>query len=176
MIRASAIQNIPNVIYESFKLVFEKKKYYLLAGVASIITLLVYVGLPIYSIPGNNLEIFLATSNAYGLIFMFLLSILIGILISMQVYAFKRNLGGKTKEITTGFTAFFSSIIGAIFTGATCALCVGSLFSFLGAAGIIFLLEHRIEISILSFFLILSSLYLTSRRIYNCDSCRIKTA
>ncbi len=156
--------------------VFRKIEYYIIFGLSSLIMLFLYVFIPIYTTPGNDLAFFIKITPLWGLLILFSLSILMGLLITMQFYIFKNLKKLYVKESGSGVIAWFSSIISGLFSSATCATCISFLFAFLGTGGILFLLKYRWYISGLGFVLVLISIHLSIKRIKNhCDSCKIKT-
>ncbi|MFH1751187.1 MAG: hypothetical protein ABH863_05905 [Candidatus Micrarchaeota archaeon] len=153
-------------------LAFFDKKYVFIALVAGIAMTAIYAYIPIAVTPGNTLELFLDITPVWGLFAIAFLGGLMGVLIAMQYYVIKNTKSSDRKELGSGISAFVSSIISGVFATATCGACVGVLFSFLGTAGVFFLLEHRWEITVFGFLMVAISIFLTSRRINNhCEVC-----
>lgn len=160
---------------ESIKEVFKKKSYFIIFGVFSLILLFLYVFVPIYITPGNDLYFFIQITPWWGFLILICLSLLMGLLISMQIYIYRNLKKISIKESGSGILAWVSSFISGLFTSATCASCVSVLFAFLGVSGIFFLLKYRWYISALGFVLVLISIDFSAKRIKNhCDSCKIK--
>ena len=92
----------------------------------------------------------------------------------MHIYVYKKTKKFQIKESSAGFIAFISTLISGLFASATCIACVSVLFAFIGTGGMIFLLEYRWQIVIISFMIVLLALYFTSKRIQdNCEICKI---
>ncbi|HLC47576.1 MAG TPA: hypothetical protein VJI13_00745 [Candidatus Norongarragalinales archaeon] len=161
-------------IMEALALTFLERGYALIGILAAAAMACLYVFLPITLVPGNSLGFFLEITPWWGLLTIFMLAGLMGILIAMQAYVIRNTKSKDAKEIGSGIGAFVSSIISGLFATASCAACVSVLFSFMGTAGIFFLLEHRIEITLFGFAMVTISIYLTARRINNhCEECKI---
>jgi len=154
------------------KLIFKNKINYISLVLASLIMLIIYIYIPILSIPQNSFKSFLELTPWYGILFLILLSFLMGLLIVMQLYSFNAMKKFSVKGAAGGTIATFSSIISGIFSSATCAACVTVFFSFLGTSGVLFLLNYKWEIAIATFLIVLISIYLTSKKINNkCINC-----
>lgn len=96
-----------------------------------------------------------------------------GIVLSMQAYCLKMKIGAA-RSAGVGFVGFVSGMVSAVFTTATCAGCVSAIFSFMGFGGVLFLLEHKGEVALMTSALVLLSLYFTSERISGkCRECSV---
>ena len=156
------------------KTILYEKNYLILFVLSSIIMTLIYLFLPVYLTPGNDIEFQLSITPLWALVFTGILAIAMGLLISMQVFVFKRLRMIQRKEASTGIIGGMSSIVAGIFASASCGACLSAAFAFIGAPGIIFLTEHRFEITLISFGVVLIALYLSSKKINdNCDYCRV---
>ena len=154
--------------------VLKNYKYRIILMLATLLMFLLYVFIPIYLTPGNDLKFFIEITPWWGFVLLLILSILMGLLISMQFYVFRNSRNLCVKESTSGFIAWISSLISGLFTSATCASCLSVLFAFLGSSGIMFLLKYRWYFTVLGFILVLVSLHLTAMRINDyCKTCSI---
>jgi hypothetical protein len=159
--------NVPAAI----RRVFGAARYSLLALFLSILSFFLYVSLPVYSVPGNSYGFFFAATPPPELAAMAGLSVLMGLVFSMQIYAWRRGVKA-VENAGIGFAGFVSGALSGLFASASCASCISTLFSFLSFGGVLFLLEHKLEISIITAGVALLSLYLTSQRIEGaCKSC-----
>lgn len=163
-------------IKEAIRRVLDSKNYIFLFLFFSIIMIFTYVFIPVFVVPGNDLKFFLQITPWWGFMIFILLGISVGLLITMQIYIFKNLRKISIRGTTGGTIAGFSSVISGVFSSATCASCVSTLFSFLlPTAFILKTLDYRWHISIGGFMLVLVSLFLTSKRIENeCKYCKIK--
>lgn len=163
-------------IKDAIRKVLDSKNYILVFLFFSIVMIFIYIFIPVFVVPGNDLKFFLQITPLWGFLIFILLAISVGLLFTMQIYVFKNlrkiSIGGTTGGAVTGF----SSIISGIFSSATCASCVSALFSFLlPTTFILKTLNYRWYISSGGFLLVLISLFLASKRINNeCKSCKIK--
>lgn len=156
--------------------VLNSKNYIFLFLFFSIVIMFTYIFIPVFVVPGNDLKFFLQITPWWGFLIFILLGISVGLLITMQIYIFKNLRKISVRGTTGGIIAGFSSVISGVFSSATCASCVSTLFSFLlPTAFILKTLYYRWYISFGGFLLILVSLFLTSKRINKeCKSCEIK--
>jgi len=163
-------------IKEAIKKVLDSKNYVFLFLFFSILMTFIYIFIPVFVVPGNDLKFFLQITPWWGFLIFILLGISVGLLIIMQVYIYKNLRRISIRGTTGGAIAGFSSVISGIFSSATCASCVSALFSFLlPTTFILKTLSYRWYISSGGFLLVLFSLFLTSKRIENeCKSCKIK--
>ena len=167
---------MPKSILKQFEIsireVFRKRIYFFMFLLVSLLLFFIYVFIPIYFTPGNDLKFFVSITPWWGFLILIVLSILMSLLIAMQVYILKHLKRIPLKEGSSGAVAWFSSIISGIFTSASCASCVTVVFAFLGAGGVLFLLKYRWYISAIGFIFILISLISSMKRINNhCKSC-----
>jgi hypothetical protein len=151
--------------------VMSHQKYRLLAGILCLVSFAIYVSIPVFTVPGNSFEFFLKTTPVPELAFTFVLSLFMGVLFSMQIYCWDNRIKAA-ENAGMGFAGFISGAVSAIFASATCASCISAVFSFIGFGGVLFLLEHKNEVTAITAGIVLLSLYFTSERIAgNCSSC-----
>ena len=102
------------------------------------------------------------------------IAIIASLIIVMQIFSFR--LTGKVGAGQSAFSGigFLSAMTSAIFSSATCGLCVAAVFGFLGAGGVIFLVDNRMYVIIGSIILLALSLYFSSKKVNNdCDACHV---
>jgi len=150
----------------STKTLFASSRYLALFLATGIIFILLYIGIPLYSVPSNSLDMWLAESTPLSLSIMFLTAAGLGLLLAMHVYLYRCSRTLAPKEAGAGTIATVSGFTSGLFTSATCASCVATLFSFLGFPTVLLMLQYRLELSLLSLALIAVSLHFTSRRFY----------
>ena len=160
-------------IPKSLGTVFSNIRYTALAGALAVLFYLLYIAVPVFGIPGNDFGFFLSSTPANYLLMTAILSIAVSIVFTMQIYAWKNNMHRITHS-GAGIAGFVSGSVSVLFAGATCASCMSAVFSFLGFAGVVFLIEHRIEVTVLTYIILAGAFYLTSQRISDkCGSCSI---
>lgn len=162
-----------NSIPQAINITFNSSHYQKVGLFLSFLFIFLYISIPVYIVPGNSYEFFLSSTPIFELFLIIIISVLMGIIATMQLYSWKNGQKSK-KSIALGTTGFFSGAIASIFSAATCASCLSVLFSFLGFGGIVFLLEHRVEILIISAATVLIALFFLSNKIVKgCKTCRI---
>ena len=162
-------------IIEASKLVLGEIKYLVFFLVFWGILFVIMFSIPLYSIPGNDLKLQMTIFTPRDYVLLGLLSFLSSLVVTMQVNIFRKKLPSPRSNAALGGAGVFSGVFSSIFASATCAMCIGSLFSFLGFGGVFFLVENRWYILSGAIMLLLVSLYFASRRfVEGCQSCIIQ--
>ena len=149
--------------------VLKNKNYLKSFTIISLVVVSVYILLPVFTIPGNNLLFQLGVFTVKDYFLIVSLSLLVGLMITMQVYSYK-----KTKSLQAGKSVLggSSGIVAGLFGTASCSSCLTSLFGFLGASNVLFLAKHQWYVVGVSGLFVLVSLYITSKNIVGeCKSC-----
>jgi hypothetical protein len=159
----------------AFGEVFSRRNYLLLGLAASAFFLFLFAAVEVYTIPGNTFDFWLENLSEVSALILLVLALGMGAGAALQTYAWRH--GAHTyRSAGAGVVGAFSGILASIFSSAACASCVGALFSFLGAGGVITLINHRWEFSLLGLALVAGSIYLSSQKVANhCESCRVPT-
>lgn len=158
-------------VTNSLKIIFKEKKYIYIFLIATVFAISFYIAIPVYTIPGNDLEFWLKIMPWWGHLLLILFSTSLGILITMKIYEFKH--GPSIVEKTKSIGSITAIIIAGVYTTAACGACISALFAFIGAGGILFLDKYREIVITLSFALTAISIYLTAKKINNkCDICK----
>ena len=106
--------------------------------------------------------------------FLGIIAILTSLIITMQILSFRLTRRMGVNQSLLSGAGFLSALSSAIFSSATCGLCVAAVFGFLGAGGVIFLVDHRTYMIAGSVILLLLSLYFSSKKVNNdCDTCHV---
>lgn len=169
------MNNFGFYIFEASKLVLKEGKYLVFFLVFSGILFAVMFSIPLYSIPGNDLKLQIVLFKPRDYVLLGALSLLSSLVVTIQVNIFRQKLSSSKSNAALGGVGVFSGVLSSIFASATCALCLGSLFSFLGFGGVLFLVENRWYILSAATVLLLISLYFASKRLIDgCQSCIIE--
>lgn len=133
--------------------------------------------IPLNAIPGNDLRLQISIFKQRDYALLGTLSFLSSLVIVIQWNIFRskfssaRNMGNAA----LGGIGVSSGIFSSIFASATCAMCLGALFSFFGFGTVLFMVENRWYILLGATLLLLTSLYFASRRLVEgCRSCIAK--
>ncbi len=132
--------------------------------------------IPVKVVPGNSSSFQAVIFGFKDYLFLGIASFLSSLIVIMQVKILKQVKSVRTMAGNTvlGSTGLFSGITSSVFGTATCSLCVGALFGFLGANSVIFLVNNKIYVVLGSIALLLMSLLFSSKKLNNsCDACRI---
>ncbi len=161
-------------IYKAGKKILSNKKYLTsFIALASLLFIFMFL-IPVYAIPANTVKFQSVLYGSKDYLLLSTLAILSSLALVMQVGAIFQDRKSHGATILSG-AGIFSGIFSSIFASATCGMCVGALFSFLGFGTVLFLIESRWYILAGAFALLLASLYMSSRK-YNrgCEVCIIK--
>lgn len=162
---------------ESLKLVLSNRKYLSIWLISSLFFLGIYVFIPIYLTPGNDLDFFLKITPYWQILLLAVLAMLMGLVISMQLYI--RNVLssriGTAKIAATGAITSFSSIISGVFSTATCSACVAAVLGFIGLGSTLafLLLQYQWQVAALGFIIALAAVYSSAKRISG-NACNIR--
>lgn len=160
----------PQYILAASKQVLKNKSY--LVGFSTLIIMffILFIILPVLLIPANSLKFQLSIFTLKDYILLGFLSTLSSLLITMQIFAYKK---AKQKQIAKGALGSSSAIIAAIFGTASCSSCLAAVFGFLGIGTVLFLAKYRSVVVALAIALMLLSLYFTSLKIKRvCENCK----
>jgi len=166
------MNNQITTIYKSSKKVLISEGYFKKFLIAVGLFLVIFILLPTYLTPGNTLKFQLTeVFTFWNYIMMILISALLGLMISMQMYTHK--LKKSMKNTGKGVVGGFSGLVAGVFGTAACSSCVAAIFGFLGLGTVFFLIKYQPFIVGGSLLLVLISIYLTSVGIEkNCEVCK----
>jgi len=164
------MKNPIKIIYKSAKEILSKKNYLILFLSITLLMIVIFILIPVLTIPGNDISFQLSTFTIKDYIALVPLASLISLMFSMQIYSRKRK--KSMREAGKGAVGGSSGIIAGIFGTASCPMCVAAIFGFLGIGAVLFLVKYQWYVFGLSSSLVLISLYLTSLNIEkNCEEC-----
>ncbi len=165
-------------IFTAIKKVFSEKIYILVSLLFAAFMFSVLVLLPVGRFNYKAFYYQVTGLDGASLFIMGLFSIILGILISMQIYLIKKTHESKKKLFGKGIISGFFSFFAGIFGSAVCVACLSILFGFLGIGTITFLITYRTHFFVLSAVIALFSLYSASRGVIaheTCDVCKVRT-
>jgi hypothetical protein len=130
-------------------------------------------------VPGNS---FLFQATIYHwteYLMLMLLSLLSALSLTLQWTAFRAkgvsNSKETTKQTLLGGSGIITGVISSLFASASCATCLGALFSFMSFNTLIFFAVHRWYILGGALTLILVSIYFSARKINRgCEVCVVQ--
>jgi len=159
--------------------VLKERNYFLTFALIAILFFGLFIYIPIVTIPGNDLGFQLSIYSQKDYALMFLLSALVGLNFSFQIYSFKKQKEQRDLFESTGQVAIsgVSGVFGAVVGTAACASCIAFLFGLigLGTGSVFFVLNNQSYFLVGAIIILILSLYLVSRNVNGiCESCRIK--
>lgn len=154
------------------KEVLQKKSYAFSFPILTVFLFIILFSLPIIIAPTITFSYQISLFTFVNYLLLFMVSVLLSLSILFNIYSYK-----KTKKLQSGKAALSGSsgLLAAIFGTATCPSCLAVLFGFLGTGTLVFLVKYNVYISLLASLFILSSLFLTSKKIQElCINCQDK--
>lgn len=138
--------------------------------------MIILIAVPAKTIPGNNFFFQLSLLSTFDLILMFILSAATSLSVIFHLYIRYFKSPHDLKITGQMGISFISGIIASIFGTATCAVCVASIFGFLGFGAVLFLISFRFYIVGFAIILTLISLHYLSLRVLDaCEECRVRS-
>lgn len=163
-------------IFIASRQVLSQKLYLLGFFILIPFTFFLFVIIPVYTIPGNSLNFQLGLFTERDCFLLVILSILVSLFITMQIFIFKNAISAKDKatSLIKGGVGGYAAVTGSVFATAACSSCLFALFGFLGFSTLIFLLERQWYIVSVAIILLTVSIYFASKKINGiCKSCQI---
>lgn len=132
--------------------------------------------LPVYNVPGNSFFFQATIYHWTEYLILILLSLLSALSLTLQWTAFHiqgtSNSKETAKQTLLGGSGIITGVMSSLFASASCATCLGALFSFMSFNTLIFFAVHRWYILGGAFTLILISIYFSARKINRgCEVC-----
>ena len=163
-----------NYISTAIRETFASVKYKWLFVIVTLIAGGFFLLYPVVTTPGNDILFQISITPWWGNGLIALISLATGLMITMQVYVFKKSRAIKKRAVGSTAAGLGGGFIASMFAGASCASCVTALFGFLGASNVFLLLEYRWHIMALSTAVMFVSLHFVSKRINDdCVNCKI---
>jgi len=163
----------------AIKKILSDKRYLSACILIAAIVFSVLFAIQVKTVPGNDSRFQIAIFGGKDWAILVAISILNALFITIEIYIFNlrrsaRQTVGYGTGLITGGVGTSSGILASIFSTASCSLCVSAIFGFLGANSVVFLVNKRGYIVLATLFLLLLSLYLSSKRFdKTCKQCRI---
>lgn len=158
-------------ILKAANTVLSSRKYLFMFVLLSVSVFWIIILAPVQIASANIESQGFTTSD---LVFLGVVSILTSLVITMQVFSFRLTGNAGAAQSALSGAGLVSAFSAAIFSSAACGLCVGALFGFLGAGGVIFLVDNRAYIIVGSVALLVLSLYFSSKKVNSdCDICHV---
>ena len=159
-------------VWSGIKEPFKNRNYIILFTASFVVMFILFTLIPVLTVYGNTVTTQLEIFTVRDYIIIALLSGLYSLFIAMQVYVMRqrKKVSGLGTTIGGGLGALFAGIAGTAF----CASCLAPLFALfgIGFGGIIFVLQYRFNFVTVIIFLMLTAIYLTSRKIQKkCNTC-----
>lgn len=172
------MKNNPIVfIINASRIVFAQSrayKFWFLIFIISALALFVLV--PVWSVPGNDIAFQLSLFTIGNWVLFAVLALLIALLLTMQVFIFRRAKNAAVKarglgNAATGAAGAYAGILGGVFATAACSWCVAAVFGFLGTGAVLFIAEHQLWSVLAAIAIMIASLYFASKKVVQDCGC-----
>lgn len=158
------------------KTVLSDIKYLAIFLSLALFAFIVFVYIPVKTIPGNTLKFQLSIFTLKDYFLMSILALLTSLFLTMQIFIFRNIKRADAKLVTVGKGTLggYTGILGALFATASCASCLFALFGFLGFSTLVFLLNIRWYIVIVAAIFLAISIYFSAKKVNGvCENCKI---
>ncbi|MBI4129788.1 hypothetical protein HY468_00575 [Candidatus Roizmanbacteria bacterium] len=156
------------LVIRAIKQVLKEKNRFVAFGLLTVTAFWIFVSIPVRQIPGNTYAFQLSLFSYVDWALLLLLSALTGLSLTMNSVIIRNEIKRSLRASTVGRSSFglLSGIAGSLFgPSASCASCVSAIFGFLGMGGVLFLLQYRQAIVIVSILIMLVTLYYSSKKV-----------
>lgn len=145
-----------------------------------VVTFGLFVWIPVKLIPGNDLPFQLSIMTRLDFAMFGILSVLNALLILMQWHLFQlRRLRARSGVgmVITGGVGGLSATFASVLSTASCGACVTGFLGFLGTGGVLFVLDNRWQISLVSILIVVIALAIASNTIASgCKVCNVEAS
>ncbi len=145
--------------------------------VVTIATFWLFVWIPVRLIPGNDLPFQLSIMTRLDFAMFGILSILNALLLLMQWHLFHlRRVRARSGvgTVITGGIGGLSATFASVLSTASCGACVTGFLGFLGTGGVLFVLNNRWQITLVSILVVVVALVIASKTITEgCRACSV---
>ncbi|MFH1712331.1 MAG: hypothetical protein ABH846_03815 [Patescibacteria group bacterium] len=152
---------------------FRGKMIFLLATLA---ILALFIMIPVWTTPGSDVFFHLKILDKGILVLIALLSLLNGLLVTMQLHIKRTVRKDQLKHHLTKSATAITVITSSLMATAACTACYSALFSFLGLGATIFIAKNKFWFTAIALTVTLIALYFSSKRINNeCQVCTVRS-
>lgn len=155
----------------AIRLLFLKPTYRFVFTASSLGLFLFLLLLPVLTTPGNDIFFQFHIWGFFLTAELLLLSLLNGLLLTMQYYAFAHGGYAHASASGSSILGLFTTIFISVFS---CAACYSGLLALTSIGFASFFIVYRTPLLLLAFFVVLWALSRNAKRILgHCDSCRL---
>ncbi len=162
-----------NIVPQAIKKIYDDERYVLLSSVAAAIIFSIFIFLPAGRMSAKIFYYQVTSLDFASLLVMATFAVILGIMLSMNVYLFKKTHESKSGRAGKGIMSMLSSFVAGIFGSSICVACLSLLLGFIGLPAVTLLIAYRVPIFIVSAAIALSSHYLSSKAIVEHDTCKV---
>lgn len=179
------------LIFNASKTVLTQSRAYQLWFIVFIISALVlFVLVPVWSVPGNDIAFQFSLFTFGNWILFAVLALLIALLLTMQIFIFRRAKNNAVRARGLGNAATgaagphtkilgifgvgagaYAGILGGVFATAACSWCVAAVFGFLGTGTVLFIAQNQLWAVLVALSIMLVSIYFVSKKVVKDCGC-----
>ncbi len=164
-----------NIIISAIKTTLSTWKYQIALMVLFMLFIVLYISIPVMTIPGNTLtfQLSLYTFGDYALFIS--ISTLTSLLVLMHFFSFHHSHTYDKSAIRGSGVSIFSGILAGMFAGVTCVPCAIGFFGIFGTAESVFIIStYQYYFIAGTMLFVLLGIYYASRRVMGyCKTCDI---
>lgn len=168
-------------IIKALKIILGDRVYSAVFIIIAAAVFVILFQIQVKTIPGNDVLFQAQIFGPKDWLLLASIAVLNSLFITTQIHIYRLRktrrgtLANMGSGLTTGSLGTSSGILASVFGTATCSLCVGAIFGFLGSNTVLFLVNHRDLITVATIGLLLLSLRITVKRFNTaCQACKIE--
>lgn len=151
-------------------------EYLALCVITSFVFFVLFIVIPVFTIPGNSLAFQLSIFREQDYVLMAFLAMLVGLNVALQWCSFQQRKAQQdiSKSVAQGVSSGVLGVFGAVVGTAACASCLAFLFGLigLGTGSVFFVLKNQSYFLLVAIALMIIMLYFAARKINKvCTSC-----
>lgn len=169
-------RNHLKVVVLASKTVLQQKRNGVWLAILTVLFIAAYVFIPVWLTPGNSIAFQLQILRPRDYLLFAVLSFVTALLVMMQMYIIRKSRVRKNvaAAVGSGGAGAYSALFGGLLATAACSSCVAVLLGFLGAGGVLFVVNYRWYFIVGAIALVLIALYFTARRVNGiCEDCEV---
>ncbi len=160
-------------MYLAIKTVLKVRRNFLIFVITAIAFLVLFVIIPVTTIPGNTILFQLSIFTARDYSLMVFLAILTGLNFAMQAFNWRQGRNARSQALTQGTASGLLGVFGAVVGTAACASCLASLFALigLGTGSVFFVLKNQSLFLGGAILLMLIAIYFSAKKVNKLCNC-----
>lgn len=162
-----------SLIFRTVAQVFRERVYAATTLISALAFFSLYLLTPTWLVPSTTLAFELSRLSLLNYTLLGTLALLTGILLSLELFSFRRTRSSRVRSATEGGVGLVASLTGGILAAASCGCGLGILLGAVGlSGGAVFVAAHQTPIVIGMLVIVGAGLYFSARRAAGiCATC-----